>query len=374
MPGIYLHIPFCIKKCHYCDFYSITNQEKKTSFINALLKEIEIQQDYLSKKIIHTIYFGGGTPSILTSSEIEKILTQIKKYFLVDTDTEITFEANPDDLNIRYLEELKKTGTNRLSIGLQSFNDKILLFLNRRHNTEQGIESIKTARKAGFKNISIDLIYGIPGLSIKEWRKTIEKAIQLNIEHISAYHLTIEPQTVFGKMQKKGMLSEVDEEQSWKQFNLLIDILETNGFKQYEISNFAKNDMFSRHNSSYWKQEEYLGLGPSAHSYNLKSRQWNTSSVNRYIQLIKNNKPTYGTEKLSGNDKYNDYILTRLRTVWGIDLTYIRKYFGIIYSEYCIKQVQKISNELIIAKNKNIILTRKGMFQSNTIISELIHL
>ncbi len=340
--------------------------------MSALIKEIELQKGYLNQKIVETIYFGGGTPSVLTVDELKLILSQIQKYYQFDDKAEITLEANPDDLNFDYLKELNNIGFNRLSIGTQSFNNKILNYLNRRHDAQQAIESARNAKKAGFKNISIDLIYGIPGMSSNDWKDNIEKAIDLNVEHISAYHLTIEPETTFGKLRKIGKLKEIEEEKSWEQFNLLIDMLEDAGFEHYEISNFARNKKYSKHNSSYWKQIEYLGLGPSAHSYNLNSRQWNISNVKTYIDTINKGKIPFSIEELSSEDKYNDYILTGLRTIWGIDLKEIKMKFGNQFYKYCHDVIKKMGNDLIIFDIEMAKLTRKGLFQSDHIISEFL--
>ena len=372
MAGIYIHIPFCNKKCYYCDFYSIAALSKKPVFINALLHEIELRKNYLSQKKIQTIYFGGGTPSVLSSYELQKVLHQITKYYKITDNVEITLEVNPDDLNKYYLKEIKSIGINRLSIGIQSFNNEVLKFLNRRHNAGQAINSVNLAKSSGFNNISIDLIYGIPNMDIYEWEKTLEKAIKLNIEHISAYHLTIEKNTVFGKMKKQGKLKEVNEELSWEQFNMLIDVLKNAGFEHYEISNFAKNKYYSKHNTSYWQQKEYLGLGPSAHSYNLNSRQWNISDVNKYVSFINLNKIAFIKEILTNKEKYNEYMITGLRTMWGIDINYIQQQFGEEYSNYLYKIVDKMPSDLFIKKFPEVTLSRKGLFQCDAIISKLI--
>ena len=372
MAGIYIHIPFCHKKCYYCDFYSVIGIRDKQALIQALLKEIEIQKNYLDQKVIQTIYFGGGTPSVLSSYELHQILNQIRNFMPISDDAEISIEVNPDDLNIYYLDEIESIGINRLSIGIQSFNDEILKYLNRRHNADQTANAVFLTKNAGIKNISIDLIYGISGMDINEWKKNIEKAIELNVDHISAYHLSLEPNTVFGKMKKQGKLKEIDEEKSWSQFNILVDLLKAAGYEHYEISNFARNKKYSRHNTSYWHQKEYLGLGPSAHSYNLISRQWNISDVNIYISSINKNKVPFTLEMLSTNDMYNEYIITGLRTKWGININYIQQQFGYDYHEHSVKLIEKISPDLFIYNPPFFSLTRKGLFQSDNIISDFL--
>lgn len=321
---LYLHIPFCRQACHYCDFHFSTQLSGKRQLINAILKEIELQKNYLHHTTLSTIYFGGGTPSLLNSSELDEIFDKIHAHFYVSHDAEITFEANPEDLSKEYLAILKQRGINRLSIGIQSFQDKNLVFLHRNHNTESSKLAIQNAQMAGFKNISVDLIFGIPGSTRLELEKDILTAVELDVQHISAYSLTIEPKTVFGVRKSKNQFQEIPDGEMAKQFQITHDLLEENGYEGYEISNFAKNGNYSKHNTSYWMQEEYLGIGPSAHSFNGISRQWNVSNNIKYCQSIENSLINAEIEHLSEADKLNEYIMTRLRTQWGIDLEYIK--------------------------------------------------
>lgn len=376
MAGIYLHIPFCKKKCYYCDFYSIVSLKKKQQLVQSIQKELKLQYSYLGNDaVIKTIYFGGGTPSLLTVSEIESILKVIHKNYWIASNPEITLEANPDDLPIQYLRDIKKAGINRLSIGVQSFNDEDLMYLNRRHNAKQSVNCMISAYKAGFDNISIDLIYGLEFLTLMKWRKTLEKAFSFNIKHLSAYHLTIEPGTLFYRFLKDDKIHEIDEEKSIKQFECLISLAEENNFIHYEISNFARDGFFSRHNSNYWKGESYLGVGPSANSYNGISRQWNMKNINIYIESINAGKIPCEKEVLSERDKYNEYILTRFRTIDGVNTSYITETF----SDNLVNHFNKvlgnyIDNKIFISKEENsIVLSPKGKFISDRIIEEFIY-
>ncbi len=372
MAGIYIHIPFCKQRCYYCDFHTSINLKIKPKFIDALIKEIELQKDYLDNEEINTIYFGGGTPSLLSIKEIKDILNQIHKLHSVATDAEITLEANPDDLSKEYISELSDSRINRLSIGIQSFSDEQLMIMHRRHDSKTAIEAIKNCQAADFNNISIDLIYGLNEMSIKDWKEQIQTALSLNIQHISSYHLTYEEGTVFYHYLKTGKHHKLNDEESLNQFKLLIDLLKTAGFIHYEISNFALPGYFSNHNSSYWKQEKYLGLGPSAHSYNTKSRQWNISNNGEYIRNVLNGKPKIETEYLNSKTKYNEYIMTSLRTVWGIDLEYLNntfdkqdvQHFNSVIGNYIVKNYA-------INDGKRIRLTQSGLFISDKVISDL---
>lgn len=372
MAGIYIHIPFCRQKCFYCDFYSVATLLKKNAFIDSIKKELIIQQNYLEKESINTIYFGGGTPSLLSKNELNDILNTISNYHSVSKNAEITIETNPDDLTEEYISDLQQIGFNRISIGIQSFDDEDLKMLNRRHNSEQAIKAVETSKKYGFSNISIDMIYGLPGMTIDKWQKNIEKAIKLNIQHISAYHLTYEVKTIFYNKIKSKEITAIDETESIYQFKLLIELLEKASFIHYEISNFAKENYFSKHNSSYWKQIKYLGLGPSAHSYNEISRQWNTSNINKYINSLQENKLDVELEILDDEKKFNETILISLRTMWGIDLQKIKQQFG----ECCFNKLLNSANPFILKNqiqviNNHLILTKEGKFISDYIICEL---
>jgi len=371
MAGIYIHIPFCRKFCNYCDFYHIIPDSDNQTFINAILKEAEIRQDYLGKENIKTIYFGGGTPSILSVKELGIILGSLKKLFKVDEDNEITIELNPDDVTTDYMKGLKDLKINRVSMGIQSWSDKDLKMLNRRHSSIQGETAIKEVFKAGFENVAIDLIYGIPGMSLSNWEYNLDTSFAFDIKHFSAYHLTVEPGTVLGKMKEKGMLQEVDEEESAAQFNMLIEKSESKGFIQYEISNFGKTGFFSSHNSNYWKQVSYIGLGPSAHSFNGYSRQWNVRNLKKYISCLKNGKSFFEWEELDLKTRFNEYIMTSLRTMWGIDLEFVEKTFEKEGYDYVINLAGKFRNYgLMQIDKKNLVLTNQGKMISDNIISE----
>jgi len=371
MAGIYIHIPFCKKLCSYCDFYRIVSTEDYSSYIDALLKEAEIRKNYVADEVVSTIYFGGGTPSVLSLMEIGKIKDRLSELFTLDNKCEITIELNPDDIDTSYMKGLKKLGINRISLGIQSWRDEDLVLLGRRHNAAQGEKALKTAIDVGFENVTIDLIYGIPGMSSSDWEANLDKTFSFGIKHLSAYHLTIEPGTVFGKMKEKGLLTEIDEEESANQFNILIEKAEKAGFIQYEISNFGKEGYFSRHNTNYWKQINYLGLGPSAHSFNNYSRQWNVKNINSYISSIKKNKPYYEGEELTVRTRFNEYIMTSLRTMWGIDLDFVEKTFEKEGYDYIINMAGKFKDYgLMKQENKNLVLTNQGKMISDNIISE----
>ena len=373
MAGIYIHIPFCRQICYYCDFHKSASLQLKDELISALHREIELQKNYLDNDIIDTIYFGGGTPSIYSPKEILVLIDQIKLYFNVNPKAEITLEANPDDLDDEYLLRLSKTPVNRLSIGCQSFIDRDLVFLNRRHTAQQAQESVKKAIGSGFSNISIDLIYGIPNFSVADLKRNIKIAVELNVQHISAYHLTIEEKTVFYKRRQKGDLKEISEEESNNQFQVLIQDLAENGFEQYEISNFARNGNYSIHNTNYWKQVKYLGIGPSAHSYNTSSRQWNINNNKTYISEIRKEKIPFQIENLNRKTQYNDFILSSLRTTWGINLSVLEEQHSKEMKDYCMSMAEKyIIYGLLAIKNNSLILTDQGKFVSDNVISELL--
>jgi oxygen-independent coproporphyrinogen-3 oxidase len=315
---LYLHIPFCRQACHYCDFHFSTNTSNKRAVVEAIAAEIVLRKDYLPEKGIETIYFGGGTPSMLDEAELGLLLDTIRQHFSVDKDAEITLEANPDDLSADKLRQFYAAGINRLSIGIQSFHEPHLKFLNRIHSATEAGQCVKTAQDIGIQNISIDLIYAIPAESHAILRSDMQKAFELNISHISAYCLTIEPQTAFGSWLKKKKIQPIDEEFAARQFEILIKTLAENSYEQYEISNFARNGWYSRHNSSYWKQRPYLGVGPSAHSYNGSSREYNVSNNAQYLKAIQGNVIPATIEQLSVADQTNEYLLTGLRTKWGV--------------------------------------------------------
>lgn len=372
MAGVYIHIPFCRQKCYYCDFYKTVNTGLTDKFITVLKKEIKLRKNYLEKEPIETIYFGGGTPSILKEPELASILSFIYAELQVLLQAEITFEANPDDLDFEYLKGLKNAGVNRLSIGIQALQNKHLEKMNRRHNREQAVLSVKNAEKAGFSNISADLIYGLPDLTLQQWNESLQQVFSLPVQHLSAYHLTYHKGTPFYTWLKKGTLKELDEAQSIDQFNQLIMEAEKAGFEQYEISNFARNEMYSKHNTAYWTGKKYLGLGPSAHSFNGESRQWNFAHIDGYLKAFETGLPFFEVENLTENEKFNEYILTRLRTKWGISFSFIEENFGKERASYFLKNILSYQQTgKVIQQNNVFTLTREGVFISDDILANL---
>lgn len=375
MAGIYIHIPFCKTRCIYCDFYTRTDFSKKSPYVHALCKEIELAADYLNGEVVDTIYFGGGTPSQLSQDELQTILTSLSDNFPVNKDAEITLEANPDDLTGEYLSGLLRGGFNRLSMGVQSFNDNELLFLNRRHSAEKALNAVKMSQECGFRNISIDLMYGLPGQTLSRWEDNLDKAISLDIQHISSYHLIYEEGTKLYKLLNAGKINPVDEDISLDMFSLMIDKLTDAGFIHYEISNFGKEGYFSRHNSSYWKGTKYLGLGAAAHSYNTTHRSFNIPSITKYIQSVESGFPDMEIEELDGKDRYNDFVLTGMRTMWGVSAKKLKEQFGDKYMTYFEKNIRKHIESGAVQKCKEVYkLTRKGIFISDTIMSDLIYI
>ncbi len=373
MSGIYIHIPFCKSRCIYCDFYSTTLLNKRDAYIKALLLEIGKRNDYLNDKNINTLYFGGGTPSLLDEQQFISIFEALRSNYDLSGVKECTIEANPDDLSPDYLSMLKNIGFNRLSIGIQTFNDEILKTLYRRNNSEQSLQALTDAGNAGFGNISVDLIYGLPGQTFEIWQKDVEQAIEAGITHISAYGLTFEPGTRLHLMMEKGQIAKPSDETYLSYYDYLINRLKKAGFIHYEISNFCKPGYYSIHNSSYWKSIEYIGFGPSAHSYNGKERQWNDSSLNKYINAICNDKQYFEAEELDRSTRYNDYIVTALRTMWGINLDIIKERFGKEFSDYCLKNAKPHIERGKLKKDKQQLkLSEDGVFVSDDIMCDLI--
>jgi oxygen-independent coproporphyrinogen-3 oxidase len=372
MAGIYVHIPFCKQACHYCDFHFSTNVKFQAEIVGALRSELDLQKRYLDNAKIETIYFGGGTPSLLSNGEISNILETIDEHFNIDSAAEITLEANPDDLTKEKSRALMALGINRLSIGIQSFDDFILKFLNRAHDASMAQNSVEYARAVGFENISMDLMYAIPGQDLTAWEKNIAKAIELHPEHISSYSLTIEEKTAFGKWASQKKMPVPDDDISAAEMIALINALDAAGYQHYEISNFAKPGYISRHNSSYWSGEKYLGIGPSAHSYDGTGRQFNISNNHLYLQSIESGRVPATREVLSREDKINDCILTTLRTSWGTDLQKLRKEY-----QYDLLQVHRayvnrlIDGNLAVVSNDTLILTRSGRLLADKIASDL---
>jgi oxygen-independent coproporphyrinogen-3 oxidase len=371
MAGIYLHIPICKKLCFYCDFYHILSTGDNKAFIDALIREAALRKDYIANETVSTIYFGGGTPSVLSIQELGAILEQINRQYRVAENCEISVELNPDDVNPAFLSGLKQLNFNRISLGIQSWRDSDLKMLNRRHDSAQAEKALKEILDSGFENTSIDLIYGIPGMSQEEWASILDFSFSFDIKHLSAYHLTFETGTVFGKMLEKGLIAEVDEEESIALFNTLIEKAVAAGFIHYEISNFGKPGYFSIHNSNYWKQVNYIGLGPSAHSFNGYSRQWNIRDLKGYIKSVNSGKSFYEQEDLDLKARFNEYVMTSLRTMWGIDLEYVERTFEKEGYDYVVNLAGKFKDYgLIKQDNKSLVLTNQGKIISDNIISE----
>lgn len=373
MAGLYIHVPFCAKRCLYCDFFSNTEMKYKEPYVTALIRELEIRKDYIGNEPLETIYFGGGTPSQLQATDFERIFDAIQRLFDTSGCKEVTLEANPDDMTPEYVAGLRRFPFNRISMGVQSFKAEDLRFLNRRHDREQALRAVELCKENDLANISIDLIYGLPGQTLKEWESNLDMAIRLDIPHISAYHLIYEEGTALYKLKEAGKISPVEEEVSVSLFTSLIDRLTANGYLHYEISNFARPGMISRHNSSYWTGKKYLGAGPSAHSYNGESRQWNVSSLPAYIRGIESGSPEVEVEELDINTRYNDFIITGLRTMWGVNLTEIQGQFGNDKLIYCQKQATPyLKHGLLIEKDATLTLSRNGIFISDSIMSDLL--
>jgi oxygen-independent coproporphyrinogen III oxidase len=340
MAGIYIHIPFCKQACFYCNFHFSTVLSYKEKLVKAIAKELFLRKDFLAEQPIQSIYLGGGTPSLLNSNELDLILNTLYKEFDLSAVKEFTIEANPDDLDSDHLNYLKQTPINRLSIGIQSFNDADLKYMNRAHKASEAINCIKKAQDTGLSEISIDLIYGIPGMSLEKWQDNLATAFSLQIQHLSSYCLTIEPKTVFGNMAAKNTLVLSTEEESEKQFLSLIEKAAQAGFEQYEISNFAKNNAYALHNTQYWKGSPYLGVGPGAHSYRNNERSWNISNNQHYMQSIEKSILPLESERLSKDNQYNEWVMTGLRTIWGLNLSEGTEKFGSDRIDYLQKQLQ----------------------------------
>ncbi|TMM32296.1 radical SAM family heme chaperone HemW [Polaribacter aestuariivivens] len=376
MSGIYIHIPFCKQACFYCDFHFSTSLKKKEEMISSLVKEIEIRKDELDNKTVETIYFGGGTPSVLNTEEIQLLINAVYNNFVVVENPEITLEANPDDLSEEKIIELSNSPINRLSIGVQSFFEKDLKLMNRAHNSKEAKNCLQIASQY-FTNISVDLIYGIPDCTNEEWRENIKTALSFGIPHISSYALTVEPKTALETLIAKGKISNVDEEKAQEQFYILLEELKKADFIHYELSNFGKENFFSKNNSAYWLGKSYLGIGPSAHSFDGKQRSWNVRNNTKYIKSIQDNKLPIEREILSKTDVYNEYIMTGLRTIWGISFDKIKNDFGENYLQYLKKQSEKYIKQALLevtttsSGTLKISTTKKGKFLCDGIASDL---
>ena len=371
MPGLYIHIPFCHQACYYCNFHFSTGSRGRHEMVEAIIRELEMRAFESSPLHFETIYLGGGTPSLLDISDLEILFEGILKNGYIESGAEITLEANPEDLYPEKLKAMKAFGINRLSIGIQSFNDEILKSLNRNHTSEIAIKSIENAQHAGFDNFTIDLIYGIPGLGDDEWKLELKKAFASGITHLSAYCLTVEKRTALDYLIQKGTLPAIDDQQGASQFEILMDESAGAGFEQYEISNFAKDQAIAIHNSSYWKGKPYIGLGPSAHSFDGKTRSWNIANNNAYLKGILTGQLNYESEVLSSRDHFNETIMTRLRTSVGLNVTELSKSFP-DYFRQIIPVVEKLTNEgMLCTEAENIKLTRRGKLFADQVSSAL---
>ena len=372
MAGIYIHIPFCKQACHYCDFHFSTSLKYKKELLQCIRQEIKLQKRYLENEVVETIYFGGGTPSLLSATEISNIIETIHQTFEVSNLPEITLEANPDDLGVEKLKEIKNTVVNRLSIGVQSFFDEDLKWMNRAHEAKEAETAIKRAQDYGLENITIDLIYGYPLLSDEKWKQNIQKTLDLAIPHISSYSLTVEPKTALASFINNGKQKPLDEAQSAAQFQILMTELTQNGFEHYEISNFAKPNQYAKHNTNYWRGINYLGIGPSAHSFNGQSRQWNIANNAKYIHDLELKKIPSTIEILTLENKFNEYVMTSLRTQWGIDLAKIYQDFGSDYKKQLMAFADEhIQKDLLAFADEKLTLTTKGKLFADRIAADL---
>jgi len=372
MAGIYLHIPFCKQACNYCDFHFSTSLKMKASFVDALLTEIELRKSVFDQQTINSIYFGGGTPSLLSEEDLTRIFETLFTSFRVSPLAEITLEANPDDLSPEKIKVLKNTPINRLSIGVQSFRDEDLRFMKRAHNAKEALSSIKSCKQAGFTNLTIDLIYGTPGMDTSAWLENLNIAFDLDIPHISSYALTVEPNTELHHQILHQKVSNVDENQSAAQFELLTSQMKRNGYEQYEISNFCKPGAYSKHNSSYWKKDMYLGLGPSAHSFYDNKRLWNVSNNTKYVKSLAQNLLPLQEEVLSLEDRYNEYVMTSLRTKWGCSIAEIETNFSSELAAYFRNEIELyVSTENVLVKKEVYYLSEKGKLLADKIASDL---
>ena len=373
MAGIYIHIPFCKRRCIYCDFFSTTQSDQKSTYVRALCEELRIRKDYLQEEDIETIYLGGGTPSQLSQKELESIFTTIYNIYKVKEDAEITLEANPDDLTPEYVSMLCQLPINRISMGIQTFQENTLKLLHRRHTAQQAVEAFHRCREAGFQNISIDLMYGLPGETLETWIHDLKQAIDLHPEHISAYHLIYEEGTVLWKLREECQVKEADEDLSVSLFSTLIDMLTQAGYQHYEISNFCLPGLHSQHNSSYWTGKNYLGCGPSAHSYNGFSRQWNVASLDKYMTGISSGQPDFELEELDLYTRYNDFVITSIRTCWGMPLSRLQTEYSEELYHYCLRMAKPHLEQGVLQLQDEVLkLTSKGIFVSDGIMSDLL--
>lgn len=380
MAGIYIHIPFCKSKCAYCNFFSLASESKINDYVEALKKEIVLRKNYLGGEMVETIYFGGGTPSLLSVKNIEEILELLNKNYEIIPNPEITLEINPDTIDREKMSSLKKIGVNRMSVGIQSFDDDDLRYLGRRHDSRHAMQVLEDLKHTDFEKITLDLIYGMPTLTEEKWNKNLDIFFSTGITHLSAYALTVEPKTILGQRIEKGELQSVNEEETILHYNILVERTKENGFEHYEISNFAKEGFRSQHNSIYWRDEKYLGLGPSAHSYDGNSRQWNISNLTKYIQMVgdaetqrhRDAELFYEKEILSTEDKFNEYVMTSLRTSWGCNIEKIERDYGKSYAHHFLKNIKKyLENGEMLKENNTYFLSEDGKLFADGIAADL---
>ncbi|MBR4042629.1 MAG: radical SAM family heme chaperone HemW [Bacteroidaceae bacterium] len=378
MPGIYIHVPFCESRCAYCDFYSTTLMRHRSAYVDMVCRELQLRLPELQGAPIETIYLGGGTPSTLTIEELSSILTSIQNFqfsILNSQFTEATLEANPDDLTEEYVQGLRTLPFNRVSIGIQSFHDRTLRLVGRRHTAQEAIEAVHRCQRMGLTNISIDLMYGLPGETLDDWAYSLDQAIALGVPHISAYHLTYEEGTRLWRMKEQGIVSPIDEEQSIRAFELLREKLLAAGYEHYEISNFALPGYHSRHNSSYWQGIPYIGIGPGAHSYDGTDRRWNLSSLTDYIATPEGEDVPHEVEHLTTEERYDERIITELRTARGIDLTSLLADFGDRYHTHCLRCATPYINrgQLVRTDDNHLRLTPESIFISDAVMRDLLY-
>ena len=372
MAGIYIHIPFCKSKCAYCNFFSLASESKIQDYVEALKKEIIARKTYLGNEIVKTIYFGGGTPSLLSVKNIEEIINLLNKNYEIVSSPETTLEINPDTIDREKMSSLKQIGINRMSVGIQSFHDDDLKYLGRRHDSRHAMQVLDDLKHSGFEKITLDLIYGMPTLTEEKWNKNLDIFFSTGFSHLSAYALTVEPKTILGQRIEKGDLQNISEDDTIRHYNILVERTKENSFEHYEISNFAKEGCRSQHNSIYWKDVKYLGLGASAHSYDGNSRQWNISNLTKYIQLVGNSNDYFEKEILTKEDKFNEYVMTSLRTSWGCDIRKMETDYGERYAVHFLKNVKKhLDSGIMLIKNNNYILTDEGMLFADGIAADL---
>ncbi len=372
MAGLYVHIPFCVSKCAYCAFYSMPSLKMKGAFMKALLSEMASCVPYLNGEQVNTVYFGGGTPSILSVEELDVILRAIRQHYRVSDQAEFTLEANPDTLSLDYLSALRKAGVNRLSIGIQSFFDEDLRYLSRRHDSTHARQCVGWARQAGFDNLSLDLIYGLPTATAERWRQNLDLFFETGAQHLSAYALTVEPNTILEKQIATGKALPVREDDAVRDYEILVERAAKEGFVHYEISNFARPGFRSKHNCSYWNRTPYIGFGPAAHSFDGNSRQWNVAHLQHYIDGIEAGHPDFEQETLTPEQRYDEYVMTTLRTMWGIDLKYMKRELGERFSTYCERQAESlVSQGRLTRTNEFLHLDDRQMLFADGIAAEL---